>query len=126
MLLPRAADRRFPTHQRVLVISPSPSFGSLRPASDAPAAGERSEAVAAVRQMRVEQILSGQNDVPQDYLQDDDEWVVVLAGIGVVEVDGRQHTLGPGDWAFLPAGVPHRVLRTEAGTSWLAVHLRPT
>ena len=29
----------------------------------------------------------------------------------------------PGDWTFLPAGVPHSVIETEAGTNWLAVHL---
>ncbi|CAA9260297.1 MAG: hypothetical protein AVDCRST_MAG10-2715 [uncultured Acidimicrobiales bacterium] len=63
--------------------------------------------------------------MPYDYLQEDDEWVVVLAGTGMVEVDGHRQTLGPGDWAFLPAGVPHRVVCTEAGTSWLAVHTPP-
>lgn len=108
-----------------LTIPPSHSFGSLRPGSDAPATGEHNEQVVAVSHLRVQQILSGQNDVPQDYVQDDDEWVVVLGGRGVVEVDGQRQTLDAGDWAFLPAGVPHRVVRTEAGTSWLAVHTPP-
>ncbi len=50
---------------------------------------------------------------------------MVLAGTGMVEVDGHRQTLGPGEWAFLPSGVPHRVVCTEAGTSWLAVHTPP-
>jgi len=71
----------------------------------------------------VEQILSGRNDAPQRYLQTDDEWVVVLAGAAVLDVDGQPRAMGPGDWAFLPAGVPHTVVETAAGTNWLAVHL---
>ncbi len=70
---------------------------------------------------RVEQILSGRLAAPQDYVQDHDEWVVVLAGGAVLEVDGVAHELGVGDWWLLPAGTPHRLVRTEPGTSWLAV-----
>ena len=70
---------------------------------------------------RVEQILSGRLGAPQVYAQDHDEWVVVLAGGAVLEVEGEVHDLVAGDWWLLPAGTPHRLLRTDAGTSWLAV-----
>lgn len=56
-------------------------------------------------------------------MQDTDEWVVVLHGAAVVEVEGERIDLNAGDWVFLPAGVPHSVVRTEAGTNWLAVHI---
>jgi cupin 2 domain-containing protein len=69
----------------------------------------------------VEQILSGALSEPQGYEQDHDEWVVVLAGGALLEVDGVAHELGAGDWWLLPAGTPHRVVHTEPGTSWLAV-----
>jgi cupin 2 domain-containing protein len=49
--------------------------------------------------------------------------VVVLDGAAVLEVDGQRLELGPGDWVFLPAGVAHSVVSTDAGTRWLAVHL---
>lgn len=49
----------------------------------------------------------------------------MLAGGAVLDVGGQHLTLGPGDWAFLPAGVRHTVVETNAGTSWLAVHLQP-
>jgi cupin 2 domain-containing protein len=71
----------------------------------------------------VEQILSGHNESRTDFLQDTDEWVVVLEGAAVVEVDGERLDLAPGDWVLLPAGVPHSVVRTEIGTNWLAVHV---
>lgn len=51
--------------------------------------------------------------------------MAVLAGAAVLDVDGDRIDLGPGGWAFLPAGVPHMVVSTAAGTSWLAVHLHP-
>jgi len=69
----------------------------------------------------VEQILSGRLSAPQDYEQDHDEWVVVLEGSATLEVDGVAHDLGAGDWWLLPAHTPHRLVRTEPGTNWLAV-----
>lgn len=69
----------------------------------------------------VEQILSGRLDATQDYVQDHDEWVVVLDGGAVLEVAGIAHELATGDWWFLPAGTPHRLVQTVPGTNWLAV-----
>ena len=76
-----------------------------------------------MRNLVVEQILSGPSDEPHPYVQDQDEWVVVLAGATVLDVEGERVALGPGEWLFLPSGVAHTVLETAAGTSWLAVHL---
>ena len=99
--------------------------GALRPATDAPATGEWSGTLVATRNLVVEHILSGASDQPVDYRQEADEWVAVLAGAAVMEVEGERLEMGPGDWVFLPGGLPHRVVRTAAGTSWLAVHLAP-
>jgi cupin 2 domain-containing protein len=77
------------------------------------------------RNLVVEQILSGHDDAPRTYVQDQDEWVVLLGGAALLDVNGDRIDLGPGDWAFLPANVPHTVVSTSAGTSWLAVHLHP-
>ena len=97
--------------------------GRLRPSSDAPAEGERFDhLVSAGGRVVVEQILSGRVDGPTDYLPDRDEWVAVLAGGAVLDVGGEAVELGPGDWVLLPAGVAHRVVRVEEGTSWLAFH----
>lgn len=97
--------------------------GRLRLPSDAPAEGERTDRLVGVGDRPVvEQLLSGRVDCPIDYLGDRGEWVAVLAGGAVLEVGGEQVDLGPGDWVVLPARVPHRLLRVEPGTSWLAVH----
>lgn len=74
-------------------------------------------------QVVVEQILTGRMEGPTDYLQDRDEWVAVLHGLAELDVGGEAVELAPGDWVLLPAGVPHRVVRVEPGTSWLAFHI---
>jgi cupin 2 domain-containing protein len=108
----------------ISVVGTTPT-GRLRPAADAPAAGELVEPIVTVRKLVVEQILSAPSAVPHEYRQDSDEWVVVLAGAAVLDVGGERLELGPGDWAFLPAGVRHAVVETGENTSWLAVHLQP-
>ena len=96
--------------------------GRLRDPSDAPAAGEVFVALAELGAVRVEQILSGRLERPGEYLQDHDEWVVLLAGRARLEVDGDAVELFAGEWLLLPAAVPHTVVETEPGSSWLAVH----
>jgi cupin 2 domain-containing protein len=87
----------------------------------APARGEATVHLATGDGFTVEQILSGPMTEPQDYDQDHDEWVVVLAGRASLEVGGVAYELGAGDWWLLPAHTQHRLLRAEPGTSWLAV-----
>ena len=98
--------------------------GALEPASAAPGRGERAVELAATGAFVVEQILSGRLAGPADYLQDSDEWVVVLAGWARLLVDGLEVALGAGEWLLLPAGCPHTLVETESGTSWIAVHAR--
>jgi cupin 2 domain-containing protein len=95
--------------------------GCLETGAAAPDEGERTELLARGTGFVVEQILSGRLAAPQDYEQDHDEWVVILDGAAVLEVDGVAHELGAGDWWLLTAGTPHRLVRTEPGTNWLAV-----
>ncbi len=99
--------------------------GRLLEASDTPVAGERIEDVVGFRNVVVEQILSGEVEGPLDYLQEQDEWVVVLRGAAVLEVGAERVDLGSGDWVLLPANVPHRLVSVEPGTNWLGVHAHP-
>ena len=99
--------------------------GHLAPAADAPPEGEATVELARAAGFTVEQILSGRLAAPQDYEQDHDEWVVILDGAAVLEVDGVAHELGAGDWWLLPAGTRHRLVRAAPGTSWLTVRSAP-
>jgi cupin 2 domain-containing protein len=99
--------------------------GRLREPSAAPARSEEFFELVRCRNLVVEQILSGELDEPLEYLQEQDELVLLLAGGAELSVGGETLKLEPGDWVFLPARVPHSVRRTEPETSWLAVHLHP-
>jgi cupin 2 domain-containing protein len=77
--------------------------------------------------LRIERIVSSGAASPPGFWYDQaqDEWVIVLRGRAGLVVEGAaERTLGPGDFAFLPARCRHRVSWTAAGepTVWLAVH----
>jgi uncharacterized cupin superfamily protein len=97
------------------------SRGRLGDGYDAPAVGERVSRIAESTDLVVEEIVAGRFDIPVDYLQDHDEWVLLVAGAAVLEVDGEPLRLAPSDWAMLPAGTPHRLVSSEPGTHWLTI-----
>ena len=98
--------------------------GRLLDSTVAPRTGEHRAEIVRVRNLVVEQVLSGQVE-PVDYNQDEDEWAVVLEGSAVLDVEGERVELMKGDWVLLAARAPHRLLHTEPGTKWLTVKLYP-
>ena len=78
-----------------------------------------------VRHLVVERIVSSADIVPGDYLQAQDEWVVLLRGSATLVINGEETRLTTGDYLFLPAHTPHSVTQASAGALWLAIHLHP-
>ncbi len=72
----------------------------------------------------IEAIISSDHLEPKLYDQDRDEAVLLYAGKAVLEIEGREVTMKPGDILHIPAHTPHRVLRTKPGTRWLVIHSR--
>ena len=76
-------------------------------------------------QLRIERIVSKGHASPPDfwYDQNEHEWVLVLQGEAILELEDRQVTLKAGDYINLPAHVKHRVAWTmpEQETIWLAI-----
>lgn len=99
--------------------------GNLYGHATPPAAGERFETLLSHRNLVVERILSSAAIVPTEYVQPQDEWVVLVRGEASLSVDGRAVELREGDHLFLPARVPHTLTRVSEGAIWLAVHLHP-
>jgi cupin 2 domain-containing protein len=91
--------------------------------AEPPHEGERFETLLRHKNLVVERIVSSSAVTPQEYVQPHDEWVLLVTGEAVVRVAGESMTLTPGDYLFLPAGVPHTVEPTSQGALWLAVHL---
>jgi len=74
----------------------------------------------------VERIVSRGHTSPAEgwWDQTQHEWILVLQGSGVLLfADGREITLSPGDYLYIPARDQHKVVATDPDqeTIWLAV-----
>jgi cupin 2 domain-containing protein len=98
-------------------------MGNLYEDALPPATGERFDTLLSHRGLVIERIVSTSKIQSQRYVQEQDEWVVLLTGDALLEVDGREMPLRAGDYLFLPARTPHTVLRVSDRAMWLAVHL---
>lgn len=87
--------------------------------------GERFDTLLSHRNLVIERIVSGADIQPVEYVQPQDEWVLLVQGAAVMDVAGTRTALGAGDYLFLSAGTPHRVESCDPGTLWLAIHLHP-
>src|SRR5262245_47643093 len=98
--------------------------GSLADRRNAPETGERVDTLVQFRNLSIAHIL-GRVVAPTAYLQTEDEFALVLEGGATLDVLGERIELVSGDWVLLQAGVPHQVVTSEPGTSWLTVKLGP-
>jgi cupin 2 domain-containing protein len=99
--------------------------GNLFDDTAPPVQGERFETLLQHRNLQVERIVSSSRISATQYVQAQDEWVVLLRGTATLNVAGAQVDLRAGDYLFLAAGVAHTVERVSQGALWLAVHLHP-
>jgi cupin 2 domain-containing protein len=80
--------------------------------------------------LKIERIVSHGQTSPEGfwYDQDDNEWVVVVAGAASVLIEGEAEprALKAGDHLNIPAHTRHRVAWTDPSqpTIWLAVHYK--
>ncbi len=111
--------------------NPKPDFGDLLAALPDASDGEQFETLLARAGGRIVRIVSDGQATPDGewFDQDDDEWVVVLAGRAGLLIEGIPDVreLAPGGYAFLPAHCLHRVAWTDPDTPtvWLAIHMAP-
>ncbi len=75
------------------------------------------------KNIKINRIVSSSDVEPVEYVQDEDEWVVVIEGKATLLLDNEKKVLKKGDTFFIPAKTPHKVLKTKDGTVWLAVHI---
>ncbi|MFA5081223.1 MAG: cupin domain-containing protein [Hydrogenophilaceae bacterium] len=97
--------------------------GNLYAGATPTGAGERFDPLLKHKNLVIERIVSSAAVTSQDYMQPQDEWVVLIQGEAVLQVAGETVALKSGDYLFLPAGTPHTVEHASEGALWLAVHL---
>lgn len=99
--------------------------GNLFKDAAPPPEGERCDTLLNHRNLVVERIVTSAAFTPREYVQVQDEWVVLIQGEATLQVAGESVALKAGDHLFLAAGVPHTLERASEGAMWLAVHLHP-
>jgi cupin 2 domain-containing protein len=98
-------------------------MGNLYEDALPPQQGERFDTLLSHKGLVIERIVSTSKIASQEYVQEQDEWVLLLTGDALLDVAGRQVPLRAGDYLFLPSRTPHTVLRVSDSALWLAVHI---
>jgi len=75
------------------------------------------------KNIKINHIVSAENIEQIEYIQEEDEWLIVIEGKATLSLKNKVQTLNKGDTLFIPAKTPHRVLETQKGTVWLTVHI---
>ena len=75
------------------------------------------------KNIKINRIVSSSNVKPVEYVQEEDEWLVLLEGEATLLIDKKEKVLTKGETLFIPAKVAHQVLKTSKGTVWLTVHI---
>ena len=88
-----------------------------------PNSGETFTTLLEHKNIKINRIVSSSDTEPVEYIQDEDEWLVLLEGEATLLVNDEEKLLKKGETLFIPAKVPHKVLKTNDGTVWLTVHI---
>jgi len=75
------------------------------------------------KNIKINRIISSDHIEAKEYIQEEDEWLVLLEGEATLLVDDEKKKLTKGETLFIPAKVPHSVLETSSGAVWLTVHI---
>ncbi len=88
-----------------------------------PQSGETITTLLEHKNVKINRIVSSSDLEPIEYIQEEDEWLIVIEGEARLRIDNEDKTLRKGDTLFIPAKTPHSILNTENDTVWLTVHI---
>ena len=88
-----------------------------------PQTGETFTTLLEHKNIKINRIVSSDDLDETEYIQEEDEWLVVLEGKATLLLKDEKKTLIKGESLFIPSKTPHRVLSTQSGTVWLTVHI---
>lgn len=71
--------------------------------------------------LKIDSIRSWLKTPGKHYNQEQDEWVILLAGEAKLEINTLEVSLSAGDYCLIPKHTLHRVLSTSKNALWLGV-----
>ncbi len=87
-----------------------------------PSIGEDFTTLFENKNIKIVRIVSSDKLEVVEYCQEEDEFVTLLEGSAQLDIEGRVVTLNRGDTLYIPAKSKHKVLTTDKGTVWIAIH----
>ena len=88
-----------------------------------PQAGEAFSTLLEHKNVKINRIVSSDSLDDKLYVQEEDEWLVLIEGEATLLLDNEEKKLKRGETLFIPKNTPHRILSTHRGTVWLTVHI---
>jgi cupin 2 domain-containing protein len=88
-----------------------------------PVTGEIFTPLLTHKNITINRIVSADTLEAKTYIQEEDEWVILLEGEAILQIEAKERKLSKGDSLLIPAKTPHKVLHTQQGTLWLTVHI---
>ena len=88
-----------------------------------PKTGETFTTLLEHKNIKINRITSSKTVEPIEYIQEEDEWLVLLQGKATLLMQGTEVVLTGGETLFIPGKTPHSVIQTDDNTLWLAVHI---
>ena len=85
--------------------------------------GESFTTLLSEKNVEIKRVVSNTLKTPQEFVQECDEWVIVLKGCAKLEIDGIVHKLKAGEHIFIPAHTKHTLLKTRQVVVWLAIYI---
>jgi len=74
------------------------------------------------KNVTIKKIVSNTLKTPQTFIQEKDEFVILLKGCAKIEINGEVKKLKSGDYLFIPANTPHTLIKTKKTALWLAIY----
>ena len=88
-----------------------------------PRAGETFTTLLEHKNIKINRIVSSKTVEAVSYVQEEDEWLVLIQGQATLLMQGDEVILTEGETLFIPAKTPHCVIKTDDNTLWLTVHI---
>ncbi len=88
-----------------------------------PINSEKFTTLLAHKNIKIVRIISSDNLDTIEYIQDEDEWVLIIEGRATIKMNNKLHNLIKGDTLFIPSQTNHTIENVENGTIWLAIHI---
>ncbi len=88
-----------------------------------PKEGEIFTTLLEYKNIKLIRIVSSNSLQPLTYIQEEDEWVVIIQGSAKLSLEGDTKILHQGESLFIPSQTKHSVESVKNGTIWLALHI---